>query len=187
MSPLLALQEAAPAAAWWGTREWVFLSLWAAFSLLYWLNYRKSENPAGAALKVAGLLGFVYVVMWFFDWVAQPVPAAEAITFGLSFPAIDGSTAARIPLLKDALFWFVMLLLVMVGIGTGVSLRPAGSGGNGWCTARQACQRRRKDERADPRRPHLTFLGRFGVYFTGHRNQTARRTANPPRWPFVVR
>ena len=114
MSPLLALQEAAPAAAWWGTREWVFLSLWAAFSLLYWLNYRKSENPAGAALKVAGLLGFVYVVMWFFDWVAQPVPAAEAITFGLSFPAIDGSTAARIPLLKDALFWFVMLLLVMV-------------------------------------------------------------------------
>ncbi|MBM3984267.1 MAG: hypothetical protein FJ296_01025 [Planctomycetes bacterium] len=116
MSPLtLALQEAAPAAAaWWGTREWVFLSLWAVFTLLYWLNYRKSENPAAAALKVAGLLGFVYAVMWFFDWAAHPVPAAEAITFGLPFPAIKGTSAARIPLLADALFWFVLLLLVMV-------------------------------------------------------------------------
>jgi len=96
------------------TREWIFLALWAVFSLLYWLNYRKNENLAVAALKVAGLLAFVYGVMRFFDWVAQPVPVEQAITFGLSFPALEGETAARIPLLKDALFWFVMLLLVLV-------------------------------------------------------------------------
>ncbi len=106
----LALQAAS--AGWWGTREWVFLALWAVFSLLYWLNYRKDENPAAVALKVGGLLAFIYAFVWFFDWAAETVPVEEAITFGL--PPPQGPTAARIPLLADALFWFVMLLLVLV-------------------------------------------------------------------------
>jgi len=109
---ILALQDAA--AHWWGTREWVFLTLWAFFSLLYWLNYRRDENPAGAALKVLGLLGFIYGMMRLFDWIDEIVPAKEAITFGLPFPKVDGLTAPRIPLLADILFWFVMVLLVLV-------------------------------------------------------------------------
>jgi len=110
---ILALQEAA-AAHWWGTREWVFLTLWVLFSLLYWLNYRRDENPAGAALKVACLLGFIYGMMRLFDWIDEPVAAEKAITFGLSFPKVSGPIAPRIPLLADILFWFVMVLLVLV-------------------------------------------------------------------------
>ena len=109
---MLALQDAA--ASWWGTREWVFLTLWAFFSLLYWLNYRRDENPAGAALKVACLLGFIYGTMRLFDWIDEVVPEKDVITFGLSWPAVTGPTAPRIPLLADILFWFVMVLLVLV-------------------------------------------------------------------------
>jgi len=109
----LLLQE--PVAGWWGTREWVFLSLWLLFSFLYWLNYRRDENPAAAALKVGGLLLFIYAFMALFDWIEHPVPAAEAIRpFGWSFPAVDGPTSPRIPLLADALLWFVVVLLLMV-------------------------------------------------------------------------
>ncbi|HEX5009224.1 MAG TPA: DUF5989 family protein [Planctomycetota bacterium] len=111
---MLALQDAAAAPHWWGTREWVFLTLWVLFSLLYWLNYRRDENPAGAALKVLGLLGFIYGMMRLFDWIDEIVPAKEAITFGLPFPKVEGLTAPRIPLLADILFWFVMVLLVLV-------------------------------------------------------------------------
>ena len=109
---ILALQDAA--AHWWGTREWVFLTLWAFFSLLYWLNYRRDENPAGAALKVLGLLGFIYGMMRLFDWIQHPVPAEQTLRFGLSWPAVDGPVAPRIPLLADIFFWFVIALLVAV-------------------------------------------------------------------------
>ena len=111
---MLALQETAAATGWWGTREWIFLALWTLFSLLYWLNYRRDENPAGAALKVLCLLGFIYGMMRLFDWIDEPVAAEKAITFGLSWPAVTGPIAPRIPLLADILFWFVMVLLVMV-------------------------------------------------------------------------
>jgi Family of unknown function (DUF5989) len=110
---ILALQDAA-AASWWGTREWVFLALWLLFSLLYWLNYRRDENPAGAALKVAGLLLFIYGFMALFDWIAEEVPADQVITFGLSWPAVTGAVAPRIPLLEDILLLFVIVLLVLV-------------------------------------------------------------------------
>jgi hypothetical protein len=111
----LLLQDAAGGLpAWWGTRETVFVVLWLALSTLFWLNYRKDENPAGAALKVAGLLGFIYAVIWFFDWAAHPVPSAEAITFGLPWPAVQGVEAPRIPLLAKGLTAFVVVILVMV-------------------------------------------------------------------------
>jgi len=108
----LLLQEAA--AGWWGTRETVFAALLVVFSLLYWLNYRRDTSLPGAALRVLGLLAFVYGTMRLFDWIEQPVPAAEAIRFGLTWPAVTGETAPRIPLLADIFFWFVIVLLVMV-------------------------------------------------------------------------
>jgi hypothetical protein len=101
--------------AWWGTLEWVFLSLWVVFSLLYWINYRKDENPAAAALKVAGLLLFIYSIMVLFDWIEAPVPVADAVTFGLPFPSLEGRTeVARVPLFADVLLWFVVVLLALV-------------------------------------------------------------------------
>jgi hypothetical protein len=101
--------------AWWGTLEWVFLSLWVVFSLLYWINYRKDENPAAAALKVAGLLLFIYSIMVLFDWIEAPVPPENAITFGLPFPSVEGQAeVARVPLFADVLLWFVVVLLALV-------------------------------------------------------------------------
>jgi len=95
-----------------GTREYIFLGLWAVFSVLFWLNYRKEENPASAALKVGCMFGFIYGMMYFFDWVGHIVPPDQVITFGIG----DAPTAPthRIPLLSDILFWFVMVLLVLV-------------------------------------------------------------------------
>jgi hypothetical protein len=97
-----------------GTREIIFLSLWLVFSTLYWLTYRKDENPLGVALKVGLMLGFIYSLMFFFDWVAHEVPAEQVITFGITDRPAAGALGPRIPLLADALFWFVMVLLVLV-------------------------------------------------------------------------
>jgi hypothetical protein len=108
----LLLQDAA--APWWGTLEWVFLGLWLLFSLLYWVTYRRDENPAAALLKVGGLLLFIYGVMALFDWIEHPVPAADVITFGLPFPKVTGEMAPRIPILADVLLWFVVVLLLLV-------------------------------------------------------------------------
>jgi len=128
MTAVLALAEPAAAHGPLGTKECIFLGLWALFSTLYWLNYRKDENLATAALKVGCMLGFIYGMMTFFDWVAHKVPPAEAITFGLSFPRLTEPLVPRVPLLADALFWFVMVLLVLVAwyarkkVGTVASL-----------------------------------------------------------------
>ncbi len=94
-----------------GTRDTVFLVLWVVFGLLYWLNYRKDENPLSALLKVGGLLGFVWAVMWGMDWLAHDVPAAQRIVFFADPPTTDG---ARVPQLADAFFWLVVLLLLLV-------------------------------------------------------------------------
>lgn len=110
---MIALQDAA-APAFWGTRETVFAVLWALFSALYWLNYRRDEKLPLAALKVAGLLGFVWAVIVFFDWAAQRVPAEQAITFGLPWPPVEGAEAARIPLLAKGLTALVVAVLVLV-------------------------------------------------------------------------
>jgi len=96
-----------------GTMEYIFLSLWAVFSILYWAYYRKSENPFGAILKVGALLGFVWAVMKFFDWSAAIVPPAEVVTFwGLMDP--PATDASRVPYMADAFFYFVMALLALV-------------------------------------------------------------------------
>jgi hypothetical protein len=94
-----------------GTLEKVFLTLWVVFGTLYWLNYRKSENPLGALLKVGALLGFVWAVMKGFDWLGHTVPPAEAIVFWGPEPAVEGP---RIPQLQHAFTGFVVLLLVMI-------------------------------------------------------------------------
>ncbi len=95
-----------------GTMEIVFLSLWVLFSLLYFATYKKTENPVGAVLKCGGLLGFVYVVILGFDWLAEPVPPADAITFGLGEAPTE--TGPRVPLLKDAFTVFVWAIVAMV-------------------------------------------------------------------------
>jgi len=94
-----------------GTKEKVFLVLWAVFGVLYWINYRKDENPLGALLKVGGLLGFVYALMWGMDWLAHTVPAADRIVFFTDPPTEPGP---RVPQLADAFFWFVIVLLALV-------------------------------------------------------------------------
>ncbi|MGQ0552890.1 MAG: DUF5989 family protein [Planctomycetota bacterium] len=94
-----------------GRMEWIFLSLWVVFSVLFWLTYRRDEKLPLAALKVGGLLGFVYSVMRFFDWLGHTVPAKDRIVFFIEQPAVDGP---RVPQLADAFFWFVMVLLVLV-------------------------------------------------------------------------
>lgn len=111
---MLALQAAAAPAALWGTRETVFASLFVVFSLLYWLNYRRDTSLPGSALRVLGLLAFVYGMMRGMDWVQRPVPVADVIRFGLTWPAVTGDMAPRIPLLADIFFWFVIVLLVLV-------------------------------------------------------------------------
>ncbi|MHC5211192.1 MAG: DUF5989 family protein [Planctomycetota bacterium] len=94
-----------------GTLEIVFLSLWAVFGTLYWLNYRKTENPLGALLKVACLLGFVWAVMKGFDWLAHPVPPEQAYVFWGDEPTEVGP---RVPLLADAFMWFAIFLVALV-------------------------------------------------------------------------
>ena len=66
------------------TLDIVFLSLWVLFTGLYWSSYRKQESLPGSALKVAGLLGFVYLVIRGFDWLAAPVPPRRPATDGRS-------------------------------------------------------------------------------------------------------
>ena len=118
MIATLALQAAEDAAAapagFWGARETVFAVLFVVFSLLYWLNYRRDESLPGAAAKVFCLLAFIYGVMRLFAWIESPVPVDQVITFGLSWPAVEGPVAPRIPLLADIFFWFVIVLLVLV-------------------------------------------------------------------------
>jgi hypothetical protein len=94
-----------------GTMEKVFLALWAVFGTLYWVNYRRTENLAGALLKVAGLFGFVWAVMKGFDWLAQDVPASERVVFWGEQPVADGP---RVPVLANAFYWFATLLVVMI-------------------------------------------------------------------------
>lgn len=108
MNALLALQEAGQSAL--GTKEIVFLVLWVLFGSLFYSTYKSRENPAGAFLKVGLLLGFVYVVILGFDWLAEPVAADQVITFGFG-EAADGP---RVPLLANAFTWFVWALLALV-------------------------------------------------------------------------
>jgi hypothetical protein len=96
-----------------GTKEMVFLGLWVLFSVLYWNNYRKTENLPLSFLKVGGLLGFVYAVISGFDWLQAVVPAEEVITFWGLFSVPD-LPAARVPFMGKAFTWFVVGLLLMV-------------------------------------------------------------------------
>lgn len=93
-----------------GTMEIVFLSLWAVFAVLYWRTYATTENLVGSALKVAGLLGFVYLTIKGFDWLGATVDPEHVITFGE--PATE--SGPRVPLLADAFMWFVVGLLLLV-------------------------------------------------------------------------
>ena len=93
-----------------GTMEIVFLSLWVVLAVLYWRTYASTENLIGSALKVAGLLGFVFLTIKGFDWLGAQVDAEHVITFGE--PATE--PGPRVPLLADAFFWFVMALLALV-------------------------------------------------------------------------
>jgi hypothetical protein len=111
---LLQAADAAPPAGWWGPRETVFAVLFVVMSLLYWLNYRRDESLPGSALKVLGLLTFVYSTMRLMDWIQAKVPVEQTIRFGLSWPAVTGPVAPRIPLLADIFFWFVIVLLLAV-------------------------------------------------------------------------
>ena len=90
--------------------EIIFLSLWAVLSLLYWRTYTKDENILTSALKVACLLGFVYLVMKGFDWLSAEVDAEHVITFGE--PATEGGP--RVPWMADGLMYFVIAILLMV-------------------------------------------------------------------------
>jgi hypothetical protein len=95
-----------------GTMEWIFLGLWVFMGLLYWANYRQNESLPGSVLKVGGLLLFVYSVMKGFDWLAQTVPADQVITFGIGEAPVG--PGERVPLLADALWWFVVAMVVLV-------------------------------------------------------------------------
>ncbi|GJM23553.1 MAG: hypothetical protein DHS20C15_34680 [Planctomycetota bacterium] len=97
------------------TKDIVFLSLWVVLSVAYWNAYRASrdkESMFGSLLKVGGLLGFVYLTISGFDWLAHQVPPEEAITFGLG--EAPSAVGPRVPLLANAFTWAVGLLLVLV-------------------------------------------------------------------------
>jgi hypothetical protein len=95
-----------------GTMGVVFLVLWAVFGLLYWRHYSKHETLVSSLMKTGFLLGFIYIIIRGFDWVAEEVPAADAITLGIGDPpVVDGP---RVPLLADAVMWFVVILLTLV-------------------------------------------------------------------------
>lgn len=106
---LLALQV--PAAAALGTKEIVFLVLFGAVGPLYWGSYRKTESLPAALAKVACLLGFVYLVISGFDWLAHPVPGDQAIVFFSDQPTELGP---RVPELQHAFTAFVWILLALV-------------------------------------------------------------------------
>ena len=90
----------------------IFLTLWVLFSTLYWLTYRKTESLPASAAKVLGLLGFVYLVIRGFDWLAATVPPESAITLGIGEPpTVDGP---RVPMLADAILWFAGLIVVLI-------------------------------------------------------------------------
>jgi hypothetical protein len=96
-----------------GTMEMVFLGLWLLFSGLYWNTYKKDESLPAAALKVAGLLGFVYVVISAFDWLQEVVPADQVLTLWGLFSAAEVE-GPRVPFMGSAFTWFVVALLVLV-------------------------------------------------------------------------
>lgn len=109
---LLALQDGAEAASALGTMEIVFLVLWGVFSLAYYAQYKRDENIVSAALKCAGLLGFVYVVILGFDWLAAEVSADQRI----AMPWEDELTefGPRVPFFSGAFTWFVGAIVLLV-------------------------------------------------------------------------
>ncbi|MFT7462186.1 MAG: hypothetical protein ACI9EF_000524 [Pseudohongiellaceae bacterium] len=92
------------------TFDIVFLCLWVVMGALYWSTYRKTESLIGSFAKVAGLLGFVYLVMSGFNWLEADVPVDQVITFGFG----DAVAGPRVPLLSQGFTWFVSIILVMV-------------------------------------------------------------------------
>jgi len=109
----LALQEdAAGAEPLLGTMEIVFLVLWGVFSLAYWAQYKRDENALTSALKCGGLLGFVYLVILGFDWLAADVPADQRIA--MLWEAELTEAGARVPFLEYAFPVFVGLIVLLV-------------------------------------------------------------------------
>jgi hypothetical protein len=109
---LLAMQEGAESASALGTMEIVFLTLWGVFTLAYFTQYKRDENIVTAALKCAGLLGFVYLVISGFDWLQADVVAADRIPmFWEDEFLVDGP---RVPFLEYAFPIFVGVLLLLV-------------------------------------------------------------------------
>ena len=104
------LAQAAPAAL-LGTKEIVFLVIFGVVAPAYYGSYRRTENLLGALAKVAALLGFVYLVISGFDWMAAEVPAEEAIVLFGEAPKAPGP---RMPEFANAFTWFVWALLALV-------------------------------------------------------------------------
>lgn len=104
------LLQSVPAAL-LGTKELVFLVLFGVMGPLYWANYKKTESLPACLLKVAALLGLVFLVISGFDWLAHEVPAEQAIVFFSDAPTADGP---RVPELANAFTWFVWALLALV-------------------------------------------------------------------------
>ncbi len=95
-----------------GTMEIVFLVLWAVFGLAYWTNYRSSENLLGAFAKVAGLLGFVYLVLRGFAWLSEPVPPGQAIP--MPWEDAPEAKGPRVPFLADAFQVFALVVVALI-------------------------------------------------------------------------
>jgi hypothetical protein len=104
------LAQAAPATV-FGTMEIVFLVLFGVVGSAYAGTYKKTENVLAALAKVACLLGFVYLVIQGFDWLAAEVPAEQAITLWGDPPTEKGP---RVPQFANAFTWFVWALLALV-------------------------------------------------------------------------
>lgn len=96
-----------------GTMETVFLVLLAVLATAYWRSYPESESALGSLVKVGLLLGFVYVVIKGYDYLAEPVAAAERVTlFGLlGEHAEDGS---RLPYIGWVANGAVAALVLMI-------------------------------------------------------------------------
>ena len=95
-----------------GTMEIVFLSLWMVFSFAYWANYRKSESLVGSFAKVLGLLGFVYLVLKGFGWLAAPVAPEQAIL--MPWQDVPAAVGPRVPFFAYAFEIFAVVILVLV-------------------------------------------------------------------------
>ncbi|MCB9899585.1 MAG: hypothetical protein H6825_16380 [Planctomycetes bacterium] len=111
---LLAVQGAetvaAPSA--FGRMEMLFLGLWLLFSLLYWTNYRKSESLPGSFAKVLGLLGFVYLVLKGFGWLAAPVPPEQAIL--MPWQDVRTAIGPRVPFFAYAFEVFAVCVIALI-------------------------------------------------------------------------